>query len=185
MQNYKKINKRINHIVRYFDDILLDYSKINVIRIDLAYKTPYSKTITIEEANKDLKHLLNNMRSKPAIFKDKIGYVIKKEYTQDRGVHFHILFIFNGQRVYKDSFKAEQIGQYWVQITQGRGSFHNCNRQKYDQYGIGIIDHKDHEKRAILYETVVPYLCKDEQLISALDSGKRDKALVKGVYKRS
>ena len=83
----------------------------------------------VDDATKDLNRLLNNRRSKPTIFEDNIGYVIKKEHTEDKGVHFHAFFMFDGQKVLKDAFKAHEIGTYWNEnITKGKGTYYNCNR---------------------------------------------------------
>jgi hypothetical protein len=166
---------------QYLDSLQEKYSKLNVVRVDLGYKKPHSKNITLDEVNEDFNHMLNNRRSKPSIFKDQVGYICKKEYTEDRGVHLHAVFLYDGQKVQKDSFKAEQIGEYWQQITDNKGSYHNCNRNKYEQSGIGMLDHRDSEKRNVLDDNVLSYLCKDEQDIEAVkDNSKVDRAFTRG-----
>ena len=179
----KTTKKRIKSTITYMDDLSNNYSKLNIVRVDLAYKKPYSDDVTLEDANKDFKHLLDNMSSKPKIFEHVVGYVCKREYTEDRGVHFHTMFICDGQKVKNDAYKADQIGKYWEQITKGDGSYHNCNRNKYEQNGIGMLDHKDKEKRKILDEKVIPYLCKEEQSIEPIKSSNRTKAFSRGVVK--
>ena len=185
MSNTKNITKRIESTIKYIDELSKEYSKLNILRVDLAYKKPYSENITLEEANKELDQMFNNMRSKPTIFKEKIGYVCKREYTEDKGVHFHAIFIYDGQKVQKDAFKAQQIGEYWESITKGKGSFHNCNRNDYKREGIGMIDHKDSEKRKILDEDVIPYLCKDIQGIEPIKGDKKVKAFTRGTLPKS
>lgn len=185
MANKKNINKRKESTKKYTDAILDEHSKICVVRVDFAYKKPHNNNITLEDANKDLDHMFNNMRSKPSVFKDKVGYICKREYTEDKGVYFHTIFIYDGQKVQKDAFKGDQIGQYWEQITQEKGSYYNCNRNKYAHNGIGIINHKDSEKRKILNENVIAYLCKDEQDIAPIKKNKKDRAFTRGTLPKS
>ena len=179
-------SKRLASTKKYIDRLQENNSKLNIVRVDLAYKKPYSDSITLEEANKDLNSMFNNMRSKPSIFKHKVGHVIKREYTQDKGIHFHALFIFDGQKVQKDSFKASQIGNYWEQqITKEKGSHYNCNRNNYKNEGVGMLEHKDTKKREILDDVVVTYLCKDEQSIQSLTDNKRTRAFTRGAFPKS
>jgi len=187
MSNNKKSNKRLKSTKEYIDALSKDYSKLNIVRIDLGYKKPYSEATTLDDANKDLDRMFNNMRSKPTIFKDKVGYVCKKEYTKEKGMHIHALFIFNGQTVHKDAFKGDEIGQYWEQITEERGSYHNCNRKKYKHDGIGMLDYKDSDKRKILDDKVVSYLCKDDekQDIAPIKSNKNSRAFTRGIISKS
>ena len=179
-------NKRMASATEYIDELSDKYSRLNIVRVDLAYKKPYSDEITLERVNSDINRMLNNTRSKPTIFNDKVGYICKKEYTKDKGVHAHAIFIFNGQNVQNASFKADQIGSYWQnEITRGAGSYHNCNRNTYERNGIGMLEHKDKEKRKILDEDVVSYLCKDEQGIEALKTNKKDRAFTRGTLPKS
>lgn len=184
MANSKNYNKRLESTVKYIDELSKQYSKVNIVRVDLGYKKPHSEVITLDEANKDFKHLLNNMRTKPSIFKHQVGYVCKREYTEDKGVHFHTLFIFNGQKVQKDAYKADQICQYWEQITQEKGSYHNCNRNNYEHNGVGMLDHRDSDKRKILDENVISYLCKDEQDIKPVKENNNTRSFTRGTVSK-
>ena len=185
MANKKNTNKREKSTKQYIDALSKEYSKLNMVRIDLGYKKPHSDKMTLEDANKDLNHMFNNMRSKSSIFKDKVGYVCKKEYTKDKGVHFHALIIYDGQKVKNDMHKAKQIGGYWEQITKEKGSYHNCNQNKYKRKGVGMLDHRDSEKRKILDEDVISYLCKDEQDIKPIKKNKKDRAFIRGTIPKS
>ena len=185
MANKTKVNKRIESTIQYIDELSKVYSKLNIVRVDLAYKKPHSTNVTLEDANKDFSHMLNNMRSKPKVFKDAVGYMCKREYTEDKGIHFHAIIIYDGQKVQKDTFKAEQIGKYWEQLTGEKGSYHNCHRNKYDKNGIGMLDHRDREKRKILDEKVISYLCKDEQAIETIKKNKKTRAFTRGTIPKS
>ena len=95
MTGNTKVNKRIASTKKYIDALSENYSKLNIVRVDLSYKKPYSDNRTLNEANNDIEHMFKNMRSKPTIFKDKVGYILKKEYTEDKGVHIHAVIIAN------------------------------------------------------------------------------------------
>lgn len=184
MLDNKKARRRQNSNVKYLDALQANHSKICTVRVDFAYKKPYSEEITLEEANKDLQRLLNNRRSKPKIFEHNVGYTIKKEYTENKGVHLHGFFYFDGQMVQKDVHKADEIGNYFVNdITKGKGTYYNCNRNNYPEHGIGMLDHRDTEKRKHL-DKAMAYLSKDEQHIDSL-SDKKERSFVRGTIPKS
>ncbi|MDF1875202.1 inovirus-type Gp2 protein [Sulfurimonas sp. SAG-AH-194-I05] len=177
--------KRLNSTKKYIDMLTEEHSKLNVIRVDLSYHGDNGKNITAEEANKDMNRLFSNMRSKPSIFIDKVGYVMKREYTEDKGMHFHAVFFFNGQKVLKDAHKADEIGAYWSKnITKERGVYHNCNNSKYKNHGIGMLEHRDSEKRKILDTKVIAYLTKEEQTIAPIKENKHTKSFTRGTIPR-
>lgn len=186
MSNKKTVNKRIKSTKEYIDSLQEKHSKLNIVRNDLYYSKEFSKKRTLDDANKYLGRMFNNSRSKPTIFKDIVGHVIKREFTEDKGVHIHALFIFDGQIVHKDKLKGKQIGEYWSnEITKNEGAYHNCNMNNYEENGIGMLDHRDSEKRKILDEIVIPYLCKDEQDIDPLKKSKKDRAFTRGTIKKT
>ena len=141
----KKTNQRLESTKKYIDDLSKNYSRLNIVRVDLGYKKEHKDNVTLEEANKNFKTMLNNKRSKPTIFDGMVGYVAKKELGEDKGVHIHMLVIYDGQKVREDITKGTQIGEYWKDnITKGNGVFHNCNQNNYKDYkavGISNITH--------------------------------------------
>ena len=186
INNNKKTNRRLESTKKYIDDLSKKYSKLNIVRVDLGYTKEDSKSITFEDASKDLNKMLNNTRSKPTVFGAMVGYITKKELGEDKGVHIHTLFIYDGNKVREDITKAEQIGEYWKKdITKGKGLFHNCSKNEYKNKGIGIIDHRDKEKRKILDENVLPYLCKDEQNENTLKTNSKDRTFTRGIVKKT
>ncbi|MFY4748586.1 YagK/YfjJ domain-containing protein [Aliarcobacter butzleri] len=182
INNNKKTNRRLESTKKYIDDLSKKYSKLNIVRVDLGYTKEDSKSITFEDASKDLNKMLNNTRSKPTVFGEMIGYITKKELGEDKGVHIHVAIIYNGNIVREDITKAQQIGEYWKNnITKGKGVFHNCSKNEYKNKAVGIIDYKDEEKRKIFDEKVLTYLCKDEQSIDSLKTNIKDRAFTRGI----
>lgn len=136
-------------------------SRVAVVRVDLSYREGKSSA---QRINSDLNKLRLNARSKPSIFKDQIGYIIKLEKGNNENYHAHALFTFRGHNVRNHKYKAEQLGKYWQEvITKGDGLYHNCNTKEYDKYCVGTIHRNDTEAIDALKETVVGFLCKDEQ----------------------
>ncbi len=182
MLKSKSSSYRLNSTKKYIDDLSSTHSKLNLVRLDLGYSKEHSQTVTLEDANRDMNRMLNNMRSKPSVFADKVGHIIKREYTPDKGVHYHTILIYDGQKVREDISKGEQVGGYWNEhVTEGKGIFHNCNRNEYKNKGVGMLDYKDTDKRKILDEDVLPYLCKDEQTIESIKSSKKARAFTRGI----
>jgi len=190
MANSKMVNKRIDSNKEYIDALQDKYSKLCVVRVDLAYKKPHSDDIKLDEANNDFNRMMRNRRSKPSVFKDQVGYVCKKEYTKEKGMHFHAVFFYDGQRVKGDVKKAIDIGDYWKeQITNKKGSYYNCNLNAKEEYGeknaLGMLDYRDIKKRENL-DTSVGYLCKDDhQDIAPVKSNQKDRAFVRGTIPKS
>ena len=185
INNNKKTNRRLESTKKYIDDLSKKYSKLNIVRVDLGYTKEDSKSITFEDASKDLNKMLNNTRSKPTVFGEMVGYITKKELGEEKGVHIHVAIIYNGNIVREDITKAQQIGEYWKNnITKGKGVFHNCSKNEYKNKAVGIIDYKDEEKRKIFDEKVLTYLCKDEQSIDSLKTNIKDRAFTRGIAKK-
>jgi len=185
MTSSKIVNKRVDSNKEYIDALQTKYSKLCVVRVDLSYKKPYSDDITLDDANSDFNRMLNNRRSKPSVFKNQVGYVCKKEYTKEKGMHFHTVFFYDGQKVKNDVKKAIDIGDYWKkQITNKKGSYYNCNINAEKVYGeknaVGMLEHRDTVKRENL-DSAVSYLCKDDhQDIAPVKNNQKDRAFVRG-----
>lgn len=189
IEKYQKIVKNfesndmrmLNSLKGYIDGLFKTYSKLLVLRIDFSYRKEYAANITCEEAEADLLHFLSNWRGNK-LFKHRVGYIRKIEYTEVKGYHFHCIFFLNGQAQEGDYYLANQFCDYWkTNITKGRGLAHNCNADKngYKFCGIGMIDHSDEVKRSYLLYAV-SYLTKKDQLIGVPNLGKC-KAITKGV----
>lgn len=174
--------RRKNSSEKYIDALLDNNSKICAIRVDLKYKQEFAKDVDLNVINRDLKRMLDNRRSNKTVFGNNLGYIIKKEVSNNGNPHLHALFFEDGNKVQKAAHKADQIGQYWNDsITNGKGCFENCNRRKYNKNGIGMVDYKDQEKVNNLKEDVVSYFYKtDEQSIARIKTNPKDRAIVRG-----
>lgn len=169
----KAVRRREKEYFAYVDDLFRVYSRLMVVRVDLSYiqtnekDKPDGSPAETQKLHADLQHLLNNMKHKRSLFEHLAGYVLKLESGRDRGAHAHFLLFFDGAYVRKDIWYAEQVGRYWCDtITQGRGSYWNCNSQKarYKRQAVGMIKYCDNDLRENL-KLVISYLCKTDQVI--------------------
>lgn len=168
----REANDRFNDYCRYIDALFAFRARLVVIRVDLGYRKEISSQIDIHEANRDMNHLIANMRCQ-GIFSHKIGYITKLEFGVEKGFHFHLLLFFDGAERKNSShaYLAQEIGEYWSNvITSKRGAYWNCNDQA-DQFerlgirGIGVISWSDIELIQNLKKRVLAYLCKLDQFI--------------------
>ena len=72
----RKEQRRYDSACTVIDNSLKIDSRISVARVDLYYKKGKG---SLEKINNDLDKLRLSSRSKPSIFKDQIGYIIKIE----------------------------------------------------------------------------------------------------------
>lgn len=157
---------------RYVDAWFDKHALIVVKRLDLNYKKENWGESTLEGAIRDLNHLCNNFRCNQ-IFKGMKGYIAKVEFGLGKGVHIHMIFLFDTsvQQARNHVFHTQKIGEYWVNtITKGRGEYWNCNANADDferlgRRGIGSIHATDTARRNNLSNFVVRYLCKPDQFI--------------------
>lgn len=176
MKNYKRcVDNNRREVSSLVDGLFLRYSKVLVVRVDLAYKRASSDSslpheISHTDARRDLKMLLKDMRSK--LFKTNyITYVWKLEYGPLKGYHYHAFFFFDGSRVRRDINLAEIIGDHWrTVVTAGRGCVFNCNKVKnyYPSLGIGMIGYTDSRRIDNLIKVALEYLMKVDYYVKAI-----------------
>lgn len=180
-----KSKRRQSSNEKFMDALQDNFSKICVVRVDLGYRKDETEKVTLEKVNKDIKRLLNNRRNN-SIFDDNLAYLLKTEHGEDKDVHVHSFFFYDGQKVQKDSIKGEAIGKYWSEnITNGKGTYYNCNRNDYkDNHAIGMLDYRNVEKRRNL-DNAMAYLAKEEQSIDLLKSNEKSRAIRRSTIPKS
>ena len=164
-------NKNAKSLRAYIDGLFDKYARLVVIRIDLGYRncnidaTSVVPRRSYQDAIADRDRLLNNRRNN-YLFDEMVGYVWKLEYSVGVGFHYHFIFFYNGQNVRCDGAKAGYIGRYWIKLTDEKGTYYNCNANKfrYKRLGIGTVNHFDTIKRDNLY-LAASYLTKIDYFI--------------------
>lgn len=131
----------------YVAAVLNHYARTVVVRLDFGYVGGSSSVVTIDRAWDDFGNFLQ-LLDYHHYFRHMTGYMWSFEQGKDKGFHMHLVVFFDGSEVCRDIVKGNLIGrELWVdRITQGMGTFHNCNMHK-DQYaekvGIGVIRRVD------------------------------------------
>lgn len=159
-------------MVSYIDQLFSKHSRLLIIRVDLMFRDNTQGQYDAEFSRVCFQRLLNNSR-RNRIFDNMVGYVWALEYGQNRGFHYHCLFIYNGSRSQQDITIGHEIGRYWMDmITEGTGTYYVSNDRKayFEQQGtlgIGMIHRHDAVRRENLIRSA-SYLLKDDGLIQQM-----------------
>lgn len=148
-------------LVGYTAAILRHYSKTLVVRVDFSYEGKANSPVTIDRALTEF-HSMMEDRQHLRLFEHLVGYGWAVEQSDRSGFHIHAMFFFDGSKVRQDVTLGFAIGNYWVNhVTNGRGSFHNCNAKKheYERCGIGMIHRNNAQECANTIE-FMQYLAK-------------------------
>lgn len=106
-------------LFQYILDLKAAYSKLMIIRLDL-YTSSYLESVRHWEQLK--KYVAERYAD------SHVGFAVKFEYGQQRGLHMHTMLFFNGSVVRQDVTIAKAIGEHWKgTVTAGKGSYSNCN----------------------------------------------------------
>lgn len=188
VQRYQA-RKQERELRDYADGLFERYARLLVVRVDLYYRSEAQARLRVEHVVRDIGNLLRARRSNE-IFDHEIGYICgveqghcdgldrdgDRDNPRGRGFHAHVAFFFNGDKVRGDIYKAQQVGELWEEVTRGRGSYNNCNRNKEEKYGdrlgIGMIHRDDRVLRDNLY-LAMDYLVKDDQHLRLRPLGRR------------
>lgn len=172
LRNLKRSEARNSTSVHdYINKLFRLHSKLLVVRVDVHYGDEIKDTMTIEEAIDDRDAYLRAVKRR---YRNLLGYVWKLEYGVARGYHYHMAFIFNGNKVQGDISLGRQLGESWKSLSREPRTYYNCNadRDKYEEwgtYGIGMVRCDDSEKRHLLLHKALSYLLKfDEALLAVM-----------------
>lgn len=153
-------------LMTYIDQQFEKRSRLLVIRVDLGFSVGTQGQYDAELARECFARFMNNRR-RNSIFYNEIGYAWAMEWAQDRGFHYHFIFLYDGHLSQQDVTIGHLIGQYWRNvITEGTGYYHCSNDDKFDlerrgyPVGIGMIHRNDVAKRANL-RMIATYLLKE------------------------
>lgn len=115
----------------------------------------------------DRNRFINNLRDhiKPGGFAEHLKtWGWKVECGVKRGWHIHAVFFFDGRKAKSAWYLATMLGELWVRLTEGRGTYENPqqNARNYQQIFIGDIHRGDADAEAA-YRKYVKYISKDDQ----------------------
>lgn len=128
------------------------YSRLLFVRVDLGYLKDAMHLVDIEDLHRHLKKLRELIGNKKTCFEGLVGHAIAIEQGHEHGYHCHVLLIYNGAKRRKDTYLGQAVGEKWESITDGLGSYYNCNhpanKRAYEEsgtLGIGMISRHDEQ----------------------------------------
>lgn len=149
----------------YIDTLFKWKKRLLIIRVDLHIRAEVLHTLSYDQMAEFMQRFLNNFRH-TKYGSAKLGFIRKFEDGHSRGPHIHLLLVLDGSKHENHAFIAEEIGKYWVHVTEGKGYYFSCHRNKkgYAYPALGMIDRDDQEKRQNLIR-VIRYMTKSEQFM--------------------
>ena len=130
------------------------YSRLLFVRVDLGYLKDTMHLVDIEDLHRHLKNLRELIGNKKTCFEGLVGHAIAIEQGHEHGYHCHVLLIYNGAERQRDTYLGQAVGEKWESITDGLGSYYNCNhpanKRTYERSGIlGIGMISRHDEKAV------------------------------------
>lgn len=156
VRNQKRAaNKNAQSLRGYINAMFRTYSRLLVIRVDFGYRRePEEETTTWvpptdDQVKMHLEKILRHVRRKVPHL---LGIIWKLEYGAMKGHHVHAMFICDGHHVREGVSWGKVIGDEWLSVTQGAGSYWNCNAEealfeRLGRRGIGLISYDDKQRR--------------------------------------
>ena len=174
-------NNKNKKLTKYAQLLHAYYARLLVIRVDLYYRMECQYLVDVDDVYRHLEVMRGAKYSNP-LFEHLVGSAWCLEQGETRGYHLHTVYYFKGSEHQNDWYMARQIGELWVTVTQGLGTYHSCNtpaeKDKYDQLGmlgVGMIYRNDRIACANAVHAV-GYLADDEktdQYLRMKPNGKR------------
>jgi len=149
------------------DGLFQRYSRLLVLRIDFGMGANYDTRNIMTDFNQ-FKRRWNSTASLHAI----VGYIAKLQFGEEKGYHLHALILLNGSESKKDVFLAQKLGDLWIEVTQDRGVYFNCNAENYKNRGIGMIAHGNAVQCDMLKHIVLRYFFCDHQQVLVKKNAK-------------
>lgn len=139
----RNLQYNFNNIKGLIKSLFSNHNKVFVVRCDL-----YSG----DERENDL-NWLNYAFSKLQketvyLFNGYLGYYCCREYTPDRGIHFHCYYFLDGNKIKNEIDFLKRIGPKWKRLTCGYVYCRNLDKSKLPDRGecLGRVDYWDVKK---------------------------------------
>lgn len=188
-KQFKAYRSRVKSAREYIQYLRKSYSRILCVRVDLSYrKGMFLQSDSFSEQMRKVKCDWERMRCKlksSHVGTGMIGYMLKLEFAQLKGFHYHALVFYNGSQRQQDVVLGKMLGEFWAEdvVTNNNGRYYNCNRHKhrYRNVGIGSINYYEEDKYRNLMDLVVNYMIKPDDVLDFIGPNKR--FFFKGVMK--
>ena len=162
-------SENTKQLVERMEQVAEKYSRILVVRVDLAYPLKYQDQIDIQEFSDDMDVLRTRLRDQDTIFKGLVEYAWAIEQGDGKGYHCHLLLVYKGSERRNAYWVANQVGKLWSRITKDQGCHFNCHTATYIKQfsdrnclGIGMIHRKNPDEVNNMINTI-KYLVRPEK----------------------
>lgn len=173
-QNQEKRNQK--RIQQYLTDLTEHYSKLLFVRVDLGYLKEQQYQVEVNLFQQQMEALRSRLANQDGCFSDLQGYAWALEEGATKGLHAHILLIYDGHKHQQGFGLAKLIGDAWLEITGSTGMYFNCHDTEYIKkferegtLGIGMI-HRNNPQQVANAINAAKYLVNPEKEFQYLRS---------------
>lgn len=149
-------------------------SKLAGIKGDAADAEMLTNAISvlpIDALARDLRQIFDNLGNKTSLSKFKIGHACSIEWSRMTGHSVRLMVFFDGGEVVDPAAHTDRLGDYCVEVTQGRMTYVNCSHQN-DRFAEASLIHADDEQaRAALLRRLLLWAQKEQFLRVKASSG--------------
>lgn len=176
-QNQEKRNQK--RIQQYLTDLTLHYSKLLFVRVDLGYLKEQQYQVDVSVLQQHMDTFRQRLANQDGCFSDLQGYAWALEEGATKGLHAHILLIYDGHKHQQGFGLAKLVGDAWLEITGRTGVYFNCHDTDYIKkferegtLGIGMI-HRNKPQQVANAINAAKYLVNPEKGFQYLRSKTR------------
>ncbi|WP_336938437.1 YagK/YfjJ domain-containing protein [Acinetobacter modestus] len=176
-QNQEERNRK--RLRQYLTDLTEHYSKLLFVRIDLGYLKEEQYQVDVSVFQQHMDAFRSRLANQDGCFSDLQGYAWALEEGATKGLHAHVLLIYDGHKHQQGYGLAKLVGDAWLEITGRIGMYFNCHDTDYIRkferegaLGIGMIQ-RDNPQQVANAINAAMYLVNPEKEFQYLRSKTR------------
>ena len=147
-QNQEERNRK--RLQQYLKDLTGHYSKLLFVRVDLGYLKEEQYQVDVGVFQQHMDTFRQRLANQDGCFSNLQGYAWALEEGATKGLHAHVLLIYDGHKHQQGYGLAKLVGEAWLEITGRSGMYFNCHDTDYIRkferegtLGIGMIHRND------------------------------------------
>lgn len=123
----EEAESQAQELERYVYEVMELHQHTMVVRLNLYYMGAFKSWLRVGDVFADRCRLISLLGGHPA-FRHLSGYVLRIEQTDRWGFHIHAAFFFDASVVTHEEDQALLIGEFWEEITQGKGRWRDIGQ---------------------------------------------------------
>ncbi|QWF11184.1 hypothetical protein KME70_14610 [Ralstonia solanacearum] len=120
--------------------------------------------LPIDVLARDLRKIFDNLGNKTSLSRFKIGHACSIEWSRVVGHYVRLMMFFDGSEVVDPVSHVDLLGDYCVEVTQGRIAYVNCNRQHGQYPEAKLITADDKQAHSALLRRLLLWAQKEQFL---------------------